>query len=314
MTQKSDNFERQIERIHELVESDGATVTWDDHIPDPDNPTQRRQIDIAIRYAGKLTIVECRLHQEPQDVKWIEELIGRRQSLQADAVIAVSASGFTLGARRKAHAHGIILRDFRTLSEDEVRLWGKQTAVTLTFFQFEQVNVAFSLESRRLPMPAIVRMRNGRPIAWRKLFEIISGKIDDEHPNAPSGSFDCELDAEPFLVSDLAPTRVRVTGRFKRITTPLPLVSAVKYLDPNAEQVAAYIEKYYSGEFEIIQAANESVSAIVDLSQVAIPENAIFYTSTFDFGRVVTLRNVQFIGLHNALRMKNKISFRFDLI
>ena len=97
-------LERQIELIHQLLESEGSIVKWDDHIPDPDNPSQSRQIDVSIRRDGSLTLIECRLHKEPQDVTWIEELIGRRASLKADAVVAVSASGFMRRSKRSAEA------------------------------------------------------------------------------------------------------------------------------------------------------------------------------------------------------------------
>ena len=39
MTLASENFEKQIHRIHDLVERNGAEVVWNDHIEDPDNPT-----------------------------------------------------------------------------------------------------------------------------------------------------------------------------------------------------------------------------------------------------------------------------------
>src|SRR5437016_5800572 len=119
MTKASTAMEQQVERIKRLLEPQGAEVLWNEKIPDPDNPKQLRQIDVTIRRDGKLTHVECRVHQEPQDVSWIEELIGRRISLGADAVIAVSASGYTEGAILKANAKGIILRELSTLSEDE---------------------------------------------------------------------------------------------------------------------------------------------------------------------------------------------------
>ena len=45
----SEQFEQNVAPIHELLESIGAAVTWNDHIPDPDNPTQPRQIDITIK-------------------------------------------------------------------------------------------------------------------------------------------------------------------------------------------------------------------------------------------------------------------------
>jgi Restriction endonuclease len=91
-------FEQEISRIHELLEGDDAEVTWNDRIIDPDNPERLRQIDITVKKQRRLTIVECRIHKNRQDVKWIEEMIGRRESLRADNAIAVSAAGFTKGA------------------------------------------------------------------------------------------------------------------------------------------------------------------------------------------------------------------------
>ena len=124
----SRKFEQQIHRIVELLETSGGQVTWNDHIPDPDNPTQPRQTDITIRRGEHLTLIECRLHKLRQNVKWIEELIGRQQSLSADAVIAVSSSGFTKGALNKAKRYRIIAHDLRNLNESEIRSWGRSVA------------------------------------------------------------------------------------------------------------------------------------------------------------------------------------------
>ncbi len=107
----SSEFEQQIKKIHEVIEQSGSKITWNDHIPDPENPDQARQIDISVKKNDSLTIIECRIHKKKQDVKWIEELIGRKLSLRADALIAVSSSGFTEGAIKKAKAYGIFLRD-----------------------------------------------------------------------------------------------------------------------------------------------------------------------------------------------------------
>src|SRR5580698_6410904 len=124
MTKESEEFERQIHRVIELIEGSGAEVTWDDRIPDPDNPSQQRQIDISIKRDGFLTLAECRQHKERQDVKWIEELYGRKVSLNATNVIAVSSSGFTQGAILKAKRLGVALRDLKDLTPEEVANWG----------------------------------------------------------------------------------------------------------------------------------------------------------------------------------------------
>src|ERR1700676_3987051 len=149
----SEAFEQQIHRIHELLERPGAEVTWDDHIPDPDNPSQQRQIDITVRRDGKLTLIECRQHNSPQDVTWIEELMGRRTSLAANGmIIAVSSSGFTEGALKKAKQHEIILRDLRELTDHEVKSWGQQVALTLYFYQYSDLELSLCFERESIPM------------------------------------------------------------------------------------------------------------------------------------------------------------------
>ena len=96
----SDVSEEKIKRICDLLADSGAEVKWNDYISDPDNPAQRRQIDVTIEQAGILTLVECRQRKSRPDVQWIEQLIGRRVSLSAQVVLAVSSSGFTAGAKR----------------------------------------------------------------------------------------------------------------------------------------------------------------------------------------------------------------------
>jgi hypothetical protein len=115
-----DALERQVHRIHELLVRSQADVTWNDHVPDPDNPEQLRQIDITIRREGKLTLIECRLSPRRQNVKWVEELMGRRQSLMAAEIIGVASAGFTAGAQKKAARFGVRLRDFEQLSDEEI--------------------------------------------------------------------------------------------------------------------------------------------------------------------------------------------------
>jgi hypothetical protein len=179
MQPQSEKFKRQIERIHQLLENDGAQVTWNDKIPDPDNPSQVRQIDITIRRGDTTTLVECRIHKERQDVKWIEELIGRRQSLRAHAVIAVSASGFTAGAIAKAESFGIILRSLGSLSEQEIRSWGKLTEVQLVYYEFTGCLMTLRLPPRS-PFPRRLSLTklDGTSVALRGVFEQLMQNLE----------------------------------------------------------------------------------------------------------------------------------------
>lgn len=44
-------------------------MTWNDHLSDPDNPQQLRQIDITVKRGKHLTLIECRIHRQRQGVK-----------------------------------------------------------------------------------------------------------------------------------------------------------------------------------------------------------------------------------------------------
>ena len=144
-TKDSDVFEEKIKRIHDLLVDSGAEVKWNDHIPDPDNPAQKRQIDVTIRHAGALTLIECRQRKSRQDVQWIEQLIGRRVSLGAQVVIAVFCSDFTAGAIAKARKHGIILRDLQQVTDSEIASWGQRMGLTL-FFYIQRIAVTLRFE------------------------------------------------------------------------------------------------------------------------------------------------------------------------
>ncbi len=157
-TEKGERFEKQIKRILDLIHHADAQIEWNDRIPDPDNPKQGRQIDITIRRDNTLTIVECRAHEDPQDVKWIEELIGRRISLNANMVIAVSSSGFTGGAISKAKNYGIILRNLSKLSDEEIASWGQTVALIVTFYEYK--NVCIEVFFRKDENKPLVTSRN----------------------------------------------------------------------------------------------------------------------------------------------------------
>ena len=141
MSNKSQKFEKQIHRIFKLLKINNEEVTWDDKIIDPDNPSQNRQIDITIKNGKDLTIIECRIHKSVQNVKWVEELIGKKISMRASAAIGVSASGFTKGAKIKANTYGIALRDFYTLSETEIQKWGRKTKILLGLYEYRNISL-----------------------------------------------------------------------------------------------------------------------------------------------------------------------------
>ncbi|KAB0685591.1 restriction endonuclease [Burkholderia territorii] len=121
MIAKSDaewrKFEEQVARIESALSGSLASIKSPDFLIDVDT-REPREVDAVMRVnAGSTTLLigfECRKRNTPQDVTWIEQLIGKRSSLNLDKLIAVSAEGFTPAAMEKAKKNGI---EFRQLSE-----------------------------------------------------------------------------------------------------------------------------------------------------------------------------------------------------
>ena len=269
-------FEQLIHRIHELLEDSGVEVTWDDHIPDPDNPSQRRQIDITIRRDGKLTLVECRQHESRQDVQWIEELIGRRASLAADAIIAVSSSGFTAGALKKAKQYGVFTRDLRQLTDLEVKSWGRRVALTLYFYQYSDLEVALCFKCESIPKldsdAARSELMSGPYL--RSLFNVAAKQIDTlnlmsgEHAGR-TVDFGLRLQLAGFQLSGEPVLGVDFRGKVLLISKEVISPAVIAYGEPDHNSVPreATVESFSLGRTSIVHDASK-ISLFLDISQV----------------------------------------------
>jgi hypothetical protein len=296
----SEKFEQQIRRLHELLEQPGSEVTWNDHLPDPDNPSQPRQIDVTIKRDGKLTLVECRIHNDRQDVQWIEELIGRRLSFRADAVIAVSASGFTKGAILKAKSFGIILRDFSTLTEEEISAWGHLTHVSLTFHQFREVALTYRFSPDQLGnlnVDQVEESLRSTPNHLYRVLDFVARLAEEANPPKDMACvLDAEIGEEGLRIANRPVMRIGVHASVLRRETAVRIPSVVAYDAPSVQGIdrQAFVEKVDLGEFEITSSANE-VIALVDLSAIEAPVDAKLYSVNLEFDRVVRMRGLEII-------------------
>jgi Restriction endonuclease len=278
--QGSTAFEQQIRRIYELIAESGAEVTWNDHIADPDNLPRTRQIDVTLKRNGALTLVECRLHKAPQDVQWIECLTGRRISLGAQSVIAVSSSGFTAGALAKARQYGIITRDLKRLTDKEVEGWGNRIDLTLHYYQYSdlKVSLGFSPESApNIDHEALKAQLRWHPCV-QSLFNAAAKQLTGA--NLMSGPLqgqkvslgvDIEFDGVDLGRARLERAALEGCAELVSIKADAPLVHA--YGEPNSSspQREAVVENFRSMGHTSITHSGDRISTYIDLSQVEIP-------------------------------------------
>ncbi|MGA9568030.1 MAG: restriction endonuclease [Candidatus Korobacteraceae bacterium] len=301
----SEAFEQRIHRIYELLAASGAAVTWDDHIPDPDNPTQRRQIDVTLKLDGKLTLIECRKHRARQDVQWIEELIGRRVSLGADSVIAVSESGFTSGALAKAKKHGIIPRELKQLTDREVVSWGRQVDLTLYFYQYSDLDVSllFSRESIAKLDPSDVRAELPSHPCLQSLFGAAAQQLGRfnliaEEQRGRKVEFELTLRLEDFRVCAEPVYEVVFRGNARLVAQNVvsPAVCAYGVPGHDSGQEDAVVEIFALGETSIVH-DEDRISVLIDLSQLKMPPFCQFRFFRLNGEREMNHESVEFYGL-----------------
>ena len=273
-------FEQQVRRIHELIAESGAEITWNDHIGDPDNPPRTRQIDVTLRRNGALTLVECRLRKTPQDVQWIECLIGRRISLGAQSVIAVSASGFTSGALAKARQYGIITRELQCITDKEVESWGQRIDVTLYYYQYSDLEVSLGFLPESIPTIKFEELK--AELRWHpcmpSLFNAAAEKLTDA--NLLSGplhgqkvDFGVEIEFDDIRLGGAHLERAALEGSVELVAIKADAPHVHAYGEPNTAttQREAVVEDFPSIGRTSITHSEDRISTFIDLSQVEIP-------------------------------------------
>lgn len=113
-------FEQLVSRVERDADKLGVTIQSPDRLRC--KVTGRlREVDASIRTPrGELITLECRMRRSREDITWIEQLATKRRSLGAVKTIAVSAAGFSEGARLLAKENAIELKQLRELSPDQL--------------------------------------------------------------------------------------------------------------------------------------------------------------------------------------------------
>jgi hypothetical protein len=295
-------FEQQVARIIAVLEGrSGGRVTWNDRVPDPDNPDRLRQIDISIKRGDALSIIECRLHTRPQDVKWVEELYGRKASLRARMVIGVSGSGFTTGAWHKAKHLGVFLRDFQALNDEEIKSWGRMTKFRLAYIHFRRLSL-FLVPTSFVCLPdpdpyKLLIKSNGEPWPLGEVFRDMANKLasvtDLKHSTARLQCLVKDLYVGSVPVPELI---LQVDWKWVYRDVRLPTVLALRGPEQTAENAEAVVEKNAYSRMETYHVP-QGAFFIIDVS-LAAPEPRSYLRRIYaSFEKEIAISGVGMIGL-----------------
>ena len=113
------SLELLVQALEQLLAGAPVEIRSPDFIMGRNSGTSR-EVDVSLRSqvgsVSVLVIIECRDRAKPQDVTWIEQLASKREDVGADKAVAVSAGGFSAGARNLARSNRLTSAPSKSLS------------------------------------------------------------------------------------------------------------------------------------------------------------------------------------------------------
>lgn len=280
------DFEQIVSRIISIMVKSGDKVVWNDKTPDPDNLKQMRQIDISINHDGLKSHIECRHHSAPQDVKWIEELIGRKLSLDASAMIAVSSLGFTEGAIKKAEKHGIFLHTLTEYSPEVAYTWGHRSKFEIGYYGFYPLDMHLVFDE--LPKVSLQEVVNAFRVKndfintiFNKLKYAING--NEEIKTFP---YDLQVEADAGCMDlfdkSVKKVRIKATTYLVKELVELPTIMTFAQSSHNYQDLAK-VERSEAYNSEVIFAGSKAKIQI-DITKVLNIESNKVFSGHIDLG------------------------------
>ena len=100
----------------------------------------RREVDVTVRSnvgnTPVLVMFECRDRSKTNDVRWMDEIAGKRDDIGADVAVAVAAGGgFSEGGKKAAAARRIDLRTVEDITVEDVVSWCRLTSLRVELFE-----------------------------------------------------------------------------------------------------------------------------------------------------------------------------------
>lgn len=263
-------FERVAYNIFLALRQNSDEVLQNKMIVDPDTG-RLRQVDILVRTKdGQKIHVECRDHSAKQDVKWIEELYGRKLSLGANLIIGVSSSGFTEPAKKKAKALGVLVKEIKDSTARDIAIIAKIPCAEIGVFQVKDISVKFFYQ--REPDGAEFLRTN---FDAGGVCEAIRNYFDSQFPFFEMKSGD-RMDNEirhfnnlMFMGQKIVRREIDVIYSFEKYKIAPFLMKTMKDAGSYTDYEANYFQHFFREASFNIVTSDKAIQYSVDLSKVS---------------------------------------------
>jgi Restriction endonuclease len=266
-------FERFVADIEKLFfTKPSVKVTSPDTLPDIDGGN--REVDCSIRFKengiDKLIIIECRDRKGSADVRWIEEIRTKVESVRADKAIVVHRRHMSMTALRKARRYGIEVRRLAKLESEEdqgimpslkfVRPKFKLNGVKLDFAEGKN-HESLVRESIQDPSNHVIRdLAKNR--TWS--FEQLCQNAIDSGFAIPHSDLLCE-ELEVVFCRDSKPQLNLITAKgelpIETLTLKVEVTRAI--IDVNKHEVARYTSSEFPEALDFGQVSIDGISKII---------------------------------------------------
>lgn len=177
-------FEELVTWIQQSVH-ENAQIIPNEKVPDI-HTKKIRQIDISIRLSDGPThlfvMVEVRDHNKPVDVRYIEEINSKKQSVGANAAFIVSRSGFTKTALEKANYLGIQTLTYEEALKSDWSGWIKCKHFLVQERKYDNVLITLWKDNSDVIL-------NVNPEILSQIQKDIKSKVLLDNEEKPIGSF-----------------------------------------------------------------------------------------------------------------------------
>jgi hypothetical protein len=156
MPKRTNEFQELVSILFQQLAAFGVSAKESELLPEGNEGRALREVDslfqVNLGFTELKVAIEVRNHSKKQTITWIDELIGKYSQLGVNKIIAVSSSGFTSAASKKATANNI---DLFSLSEAIDLNWGQiflslgVASLSLSFHP--EVEFGIQLENPLLP-------------------------------------------------------------------------------------------------------------------------------------------------------------------
>jgi hypothetical protein len=194
MAKPGRDLEALVARLEAVLGGTDVEVTSPDSLTDK-GTGEDREVDVSLRgrlgSSSQLVIMECRDRSRVQDVTWIEQVASKRDSVGADTAVAVSSSGFSKGAVKKAKDLRVQLRKVADVDRVDVFSWLGTTGLELLTNRFDVETVAL-VASEGTPQELVDSVLSAMPQPFRTNSDVFRMKPTGQ----PATVFDIWSDVE----------------------------------------------------------------------------------------------------------------------